>query len=44
MTARGTQCSGGVEKLGIGHWLDLMISEVLSNLSDSIITVVKTIL
>lgn len=42
-TVCGTQCSGWVHKLGIRHRLDVMISEVFTNLSDSMITVIKAI-
>lgn len=33
----GTQCHGLVNKVVLGHRLDLMISKVLSNLNDSMI-------
>lgn len=36
-TECGTQCHGVVDKVVLGHWLDLMISKVLSDLSDSMI-------
>lgn len=44
MIARGTQCSGLGENVGMRHSLDSMISEVFSTLNDSVVSAPGTLM